>query len=306
MRKLYDEFFYVPRQGNVREKVLVARVAVSVALILLCMAIMNFTAYAYFSCNVSSGINTIQSARYDLDITPPAELASAVDNGLDENDWTDVYVLDNSGNTEKTFSFTLTKSKDATAKVGYCKIEIKTDVNDASNKDDVQRFYTKPIGTYVENNTSVTVDSRNVEIVVAANKTATVTFVAEWGTCGEAPIEGEKIEPKYNESNSTKGVNAGSANTSQQSLDSLGTPGTGTSGVGTTNTGTSGTGTTNTGTSTSETPSTETPSSTGTADTNQPDSSNSANSSSSSSVGQEQQSSDNKEKSDTETDTNQQ
>ena len=213
MRKLYDEFFYVPKQGNVREKVLVARVAVSVALILLCMAIMNFTAYAYFSCNVSSGINTIQSARYDLDIDPPTELASTVDNGLDENDWTDVYVLDNSGNTEnKTFSFTLTKSKDATAKVGYCKIEIKTDVNDASNKDDVQCFYTKPIGTYVENGTPVTADSRNVKIVVAANKTATVTFVAEWGTCGETPIEGETIKPIYGAANSTGEVNGFSTN----------------------------------------------------------------------------------------------
>lgn len=300
MRKLYDEFFYVPKQGNVREKVLVARVAVSVALILLCMAIMNFTAYAYFSCNVSSGINTIQSARYDLDIDPPTELASTVDNGLDENDWTDVYVLDNSGNTEnKTFSFTLTKSKDATAKVGYCKIEIKTDVNDASNKDDVQCFYTKPIGTYVENGTPVTADSRNVKIVVAANKTATVTFVAEWGTCGETPIGEEQIKPEYKESTSTKEANspaAGSADTSQQSLDSLGTSGT----------GTTGTGTSNTGTSVPATPATETPSAAGTADTNQPDSSNSASSSSSSSVGQDPQSSDNKAESDTETDTNQQ
>ena len=85
MRKLYDEFFYVPKQGNVREKVLVARVAVSVALILLCMAIMNFTAYAYFSCNVSSGLNTIQSAKYNLDITPPTELASVADNNVNKN-----------------------------------------------------------------------------------------------------------------------------------------------------------------------------------------------------------------------------
>ena len=206
MRKLYDEFFYVPKQGNVREKVLVARVAVSVALILLCMAIMNFTAYAYFSCNVSSGLNTIQSAKYDLDITPPTELASVADNNVNKNDWTEIYVLDNSGSTEeKNFSFTLAKSENTTAKVGYCKIEIKTDVNDANNAGDVQRFYTKPIGTYVENDIPVTNDSRTVTIAVAPNKTATVTFVAEWGTCGETPIEGETIEPTYGAANSTGG-----------------------------------------------------------------------------------------------------
>ena len=213
MRKLYDEFFYVPKQGNVREKVLVARVAVSVALILLCMAIMNFTAYAYFSCNVSSGLNTIQSAKYDLDITPPTELASVADNNVNKNDWTEIYVLDNSGSTEeKNFSFTLAKSENTTAKVGYCKIEIKTDVNDANNAGDVQRFYTKPIGTYVENDIPVTNDSRTVTIAVAPNKTATVTFVAEWGTCGETPIEGETIKPIYGAANSTGEVNGFSTN----------------------------------------------------------------------------------------------
>ena len=67
MRELYNEYFYVPKEGKVREKVLFSRIAVAVIIMLIWMSAIGFTAYAYFTCSVTSGINTITSATYGME-----------------------------------------------------------------------------------------------------------------------------------------------------------------------------------------------------------------------------------------------
>ena len=86
MKELYNEYFYVPEDGKVRDKVLLTRITVSVIAILFCIVAMSITAFAYFSHGIISSSNTIQSASYDLDITPPEDIAVSADN---------TYVLDN-------------------------------------------------------------------------------------------------------------------------------------------------------------------------------------------------------------------
>lgn len=69
MRKLYNEFFYIPKYGKIREKVMLARVAMTVVIMVVCLAAMSITAYAYFSHNVTSGSNTIKAASFYTDVT---------------------------------------------------------------------------------------------------------------------------------------------------------------------------------------------------------------------------------------------
>lgn len=69
MRKLYNEFFYIPKHGKIREKVMLARVASIVAIMVACLVAMSITAYAYFSYNVTSGSNTIKAANFETDVT---------------------------------------------------------------------------------------------------------------------------------------------------------------------------------------------------------------------------------------------
>ena len=68
MKKLYEEYFYIPEDGKIRDKVMVVRVAVTVAVMLACLFAMTFSAYAYFSHSVTSDSNVIKSADYDLTV----------------------------------------------------------------------------------------------------------------------------------------------------------------------------------------------------------------------------------------------
>lgn len=69
MKKLFKEFFYVPKYGKVREKVMLMHVAMSVVIIVMCLAAMSLSAYAYFSYNVTSGLNTIKSANFETSVS---------------------------------------------------------------------------------------------------------------------------------------------------------------------------------------------------------------------------------------------
>lgn len=192
MKKLFMEYFYIPQNGKVREKVMLARVAVSILFILGCMAAMSITAYAFFSHSVSSGQMTVESKYYDLTVTPPEGIITQ------END---VYTLYNDTDEDKEFAFSIAKAQgENVVAVGYCKISVKTDANSPDITEDVQNFYTKPIGTYIDNDVKVTNDLRWVKITVEPHKTAIVRFIAEWGTCAKEPIIDEIITPDYGSS----------------------------------------------------------------------------------------------------------
>ncbi len=68
MRKLFNEFFYIPKHGKIREKVMIARLAMTVVIMVACLAAISFSAYAYFSYSVTSGSNTIKAASFKTEV----------------------------------------------------------------------------------------------------------------------------------------------------------------------------------------------------------------------------------------------
>ena len=68
MRKLYNEFFHIPKHGEIREKVMLTRICSTVATIVMCLTAMSITAYAYFSYNITSGSNTIKAATFKTEV----------------------------------------------------------------------------------------------------------------------------------------------------------------------------------------------------------------------------------------------
>lgn len=68
MRKLFNEFFYIPQHGKVREKVMLIRLASLITIVILCLAAMSITAYAYFSYNVTSGSCILKSASFKTEV----------------------------------------------------------------------------------------------------------------------------------------------------------------------------------------------------------------------------------------------
>ena len=116
MKKLYNEFFYVPKHGKVREHVMMTRLAVTVVTMLLCLFAITLTAYAYFSYNVSSGFNVIKSANFEADVS-----IQITDNesevALNKIDNTTHTVCLEAG---KTYSVTIDESGNSTANTGFC------------------------------------------------------------------------------------------------------------------------------------------------------------------------------------------
>lgn len=193
MKKFYNNFFRVSEHDKIKEKVLYARIGVSVLFIILCIAAVDITAYAFYTCSVTSRANTIQAANFDLEILQDTDAQSLES----------YYVLNNeNGNQAGGFTFQLKKKEDASATVGYCKIEIAY----SDDKSDVQSYYTEPIGSYIENDEEVVINTRSIKIYVPAGQTATVKFTPNWGTCaceenvlsGEPMILGDKEAARYN------------------------------------------------------------------------------------------------------------
>lgn len=214
MKKIYEEFLKIPKNEKIREKVMMTRISLSIATMVLCLGAMGITAYAYFSCNITSAVTTIQSARYTLDVEVKEVVQAgdenagvatvaedAVSEGVTEGNVTEnaelvvitpdaegYYVFENVATEEnpevkdRIYEFVLTKPKTSTATVGYGKFEVVTDVNADGSK---QLYYTTPIGNYLENGQSV--ENYKLKLSVPANKTVKVKVIAEWGTCARGP-----------------------------------------------------------------------------------------------------------------------
>lgn len=194
MKKIYQEFFYIPKYGKVPEKAMLARVAVSVAVIVFCLGMMSLSAFAYFSHNVSSAKAQIQSATYELDIASEA---------VDGNDG--YYQITNTTASDVTYKFTASCADETTASVGYCKIVAVTDrttqtqatLANGSVINNAQFFYTNPIWK-VENIAEGKLTSREVFVKVPSGETLQLWFISEWGSTANTAIQdGTAIEPIY-------------------------------------------------------------------------------------------------------------
>lgn len=176
MRKIYHKYFEVPEEGNgiIGERVFFARLTVAIACIVLCMSAMGFSAYAYFTASVSSNMNQIQAANFDLEvqtIEPRTDTSSA------------------SYESEKTYKlqpgiYDFTLKKSGNASTGYCEILI------YNNTGNTQSVYTQQFGNIKDQED--TIEERTIQIRVVTE--TRVKFVSCWGTYSGNPIrEQEEI-----------------------------------------------------------------------------------------------------------------
>jgi len=67
--QLYQEYFYVPKEGRITEKVMMARVVSMVVVVILCLLGMSLTAYAYFSHSETSSGSSITAAEFNVAVS---------------------------------------------------------------------------------------------------------------------------------------------------------------------------------------------------------------------------------------------
>lgn len=122
MRKLFKEFFYVPKYGKVREKAMLAHVALSVIIIVMCLVAMCGTAYAFFSCNITSGSSIIKIANFETQVA--VQVIDNEGNVVDNSQITPMTSDHKNFRIEglevgKYYTVTITHTSNSTAKTGF-------------------------------------------------------------------------------------------------------------------------------------------------------------------------------------------
>ena len=165
MKKLYNEFFCIPKHGKIREKVMLVHVAVTSILMIICLAVMSITAYAYLTYNVAYGSNTIKSANFETNVS--INIIDPVTDSVSGSDLATVEILTSDHKTHmatlkagSTYKVTLTPSADSTAKTGFCVI---------SSADCEKKYHTQQL-------------VNEVTFYLTVTATTQVEFLAHWGT----------------------------------------------------------------------------------------------------------------------------
>ena len=159
MTELYKEYFYIPEDGKIRDKVIVVRMIITVTVMLACLAAMTYSAYAYFSHSITSGSNIIKSADYSLTVTLPDDILLKSDG---------YYHLSNGG------TYTVKLEKQGTAKTGFCVIEVTVGAR-------TTRYHTQQIG-FANGTETLTLSFTIDTTAIPAGETVKVKFIPHWGT----------------------------------------------------------------------------------------------------------------------------
>ena len=225
MRKLYNEFFYIPKHGKVREKVMLTRIAMTVTIVIMCLAAMSITAYAYFSYNITSGSNIIKSASFYTDVTVQiaAEDGTAVDTITTNTSDHKSHSAELSAN--KTYTITLKHNDRSTAQTGFVIV---------TAEGCETKYHTQQLGRDGDGNTYT------ITFKLTPGANTVVTFRSHWGTstyygyAGDSDnnieeyiLDGEDIELVISGSKPNK-VSAQSEDTTDKSEESTITPSTNT------------------------------------------------------------------------------
>ncbi|MBE6926764.1 MAG: hypothetical protein E7461_07990 [Ruminococcaceae bacterium] len=157
MKKLYEEFFAIPEDGNVPEKVMLTRAVLTVAVILVCLSAMGITAYAYFSHSLTSSQNAIKTADFGTNISIQNADPAQEPVQIEQTDKKVQKVTLLAGNT-----YNVTIQKTGTATTGFCKI--------SALGDDDTVYHTQQLG------------AEAITFTLTVTNTTKVSFSANWGT----------------------------------------------------------------------------------------------------------------------------
>lgn len=161
MRKLYNEFFYIPKHGKVREKVMLARMASMIAIVIMCLAAMSITAYAYFSYNITSGSNIIKAANFEANVS-----ITITDSNNDPVTVTKDGKVQTANLDAGKYTIELTKGS-STAQKGFCVITI-----------DDKTYYTDQIGVDADKGLT----DATVKFELWLSSPTKIEVLSHWGT----------------------------------------------------------------------------------------------------------------------------
>ena len=172
MRTFLHDLFYIPHHANGKmcEKAFMARMAVSVLSIVLCLSAIGITAYAWFSSDVTSDAITIVSATYDLQWT----ITVSDENGTRKSANTGIKLATNA-EAPKTYEIHIEKSGLSTASTGFCVIEVYYNADDVVD----EIYHTVQIG---KDNNTLSGERNELDFRLTLLRAARLVFRPHWGT----------------------------------------------------------------------------------------------------------------------------
>ncbi len=122
MRKFYNEFFYIPKQGKICDRVMLTRVTMTIVIMVMCLLAMSITAYAFFSYNLNYKFNIIKSAHFETQVQIQTfdEEGNVAENSQIFPITSDhKYFIIKGLEVGKYYNITITPSENSTAKTGF-------------------------------------------------------------------------------------------------------------------------------------------------------------------------------------------
>ena len=84
MKKLYHEYFHIPENGKISDKVMLGRTVVAALCVILCLCAFSVSTYAYYYMTVVSSGNNVQAATFEVEelmVYDDDTLVAAADSG---------------------------------------------------------------------------------------------------------------------------------------------------------------------------------------------------------------------------------
>lgn len=164
MRKLYNEFFHISKDGQISEKVMLVRITAMAIVMILCLLAMSVSAYAYFSYNVTSGTTTIKAATFEVDVSVKN---GDVDIPVTTKTKDNLTYLTAQLDAGVTYSVKISYSDNSTANTGYVIITA-DDCADKYHTQQLNKVMTRSIGT--------------ISFNIKPSAVTTIYFLTNWGT----------------------------------------------------------------------------------------------------------------------------
>ncbi len=162
MKELYNEYFHIPRHGKIRDKVMLIRTTLTAVAMIICLAAMSFSAYAYFSHNITSGSNLIKAANFEAEVAIKIKDSSDGTVTVTQSD-DKTYAVNL---TEGTYIVELTKGT-STAETGFCIVTIGE-----------TKYYTQQIGVDKDRNLT----DASVTFTLKVSENTNIEIHSHWGT----------------------------------------------------------------------------------------------------------------------------
>lgn len=156
MKKLFRQFFYVPKHAAVPERVFLARTTLSLVSVLLCVVMLCATTLAWFSDSSATPVSPVQSAEYSANVNTQAGSQLIAD----EETGVSTYACRSYAPGDR-YTFVLTGA--GNAETGYCQITVSD--SDGEN-------------TY---STDLLLPGEDMTLSVQTAPGAIITFTPSWG-----------------------------------------------------------------------------------------------------------------------------